>query len=46
MLIGSIEEIAYKKSLLSDEGMKEIADSVPYGEYLKRLQVNYKSVER
>lgn len=44
MLIGSIEEIAYRQGILSDEMIGEIADAVPYGEYLKRLQVKHKSV--
>ena len=45
MLIGSLEEIAYKRGVLSVELLEKIADSVPYGELLKRVKVNHKSVE-
>lgn len=45
MLIGSLEEIAFRQGILSEEDMIATADTVHYGEYMKKLVVNYKSVD-
>ena len=45
MLIGSLEEISYRMGILTDESMMDIAETAPYGDYLKRIVVNHKSVE-
>ena len=45
MLIGSLEEIAYRQGIISDEELKEIAGIAPYGEHLRRLLLNHKSVD-
>lgn len=37
MLIGSLEEIAYRRGLIDEEQLKSMADSVPYGEQLRRM---------
>lgn len=37
LLIGSLEEIAYKRELLSRERMEKICSEVPYGKLLKNL---------
>ena len=37
LLIGSLEEIAYKKGRIDARRLLEIADTVPYGEALKNL---------
>ena len=37
LLIGDIEEIAYRKGLISEKELDELADYVPYGEKLRAL---------
>ena len=44
-LIGSLEEIAYRMGIIGEEKMLDFVDTVPYGEYLKRVVVNHKSAE-
>ena len=37
LLIGSLEEIAWRRGILSDEKLAHFADTVPYGEMLRTL---------
>lgn len=44
MLICCLEEIAYRQGIISDEELIKHEDQLPYGEALKKLRVNHKSV--
>ena len=45
LLIGDIEEVAYRRGLISEEQLMAISELVPYGKKLKAvLGVNHKSV--
>lgn len=44
MLIGCLEEIAYRQGILTEEELIKLEDQLPYGEMLKKLRVNHKSV--
>ena len=37
LLIGDIEEVAFKKGLIGEKQLLSIADEVPYGEQLKEV---------
>ncbi len=39
MLIGSLEEIAFRKGIISKEKLMEIAEKVPYGNILKQIAI-------
>lgn len=44
MLIGCLEEIAYRQGIITDEELIKLEDQLPYGEMLKKLRLNHKSV--
>ena len=37
LLIGSLEEIAFKRGLITEEQLKEMAENAPYGVLLKTI---------
>lgn len=45
MLIGSLEEIAYRKGVITDNQLTKMISSLSYGEILEKILVNHKSIE-
>lgn len=45
LLIGDIEEMAYKKGFIGKEVLLKLAENVPYGELLKKVEVNQRSID-